>query len=286
MQHSVLGKGLSALIPDKVDFLNEEIKSENVTTIKTEMIRDHAMQPRANYDPEKLEELKASIKEKGILQPILVRPVEGGYEVVAGERRLRAARALNLEEVPAVVRNVSAEEALILALIENVQREDLNPIEAAQAFKRLSDDFHMSHEDIAQAVGKERSTITNILRLLNLPTDIRESVAAAKISMGHARALLAIEDASSQKKIFNRIVSKGMSVRELENLINLQLEGIVRQKILKARPRDHEMVLLEDELQRLLGTKVRILAKKKRGKIVIEFYSLDDFDRILSLLKR
>lgn len=286
MANSVLGKGLSALIPDKVNFLNEGSRSDSVTYVKTKTIRDSALQPRTNYDLAKLEELKASIKAKGVLQPILVRPVENGFEVVAGERRLRAARDLGLDEIPAVIRNVNAEEALVLALIENVQREDLNPIEAAQAFKRLTDDFHMSHDDVAKAVGKERSTISNMLRLLSLPSDIQDSVALGKISMGHARALLAIEDAGAQKKFFNRILTKGMSVRELENVIAMKLEGLVRRKILKARPRDHEMALLEEEIQRILGTKVRIQAKKKRGKIVIEYYSLDDFDRILKVLRR
>ena len=286
MQHSVLGKGLSALIPERVDFLKENITPENVLYVNTEKIRDNALQPRAYYDQEKLAELQASIKEKGILQPILVRPVDDGYEVVAGERRLRAARGLNLKEVPVVVRNVNAEEALVLALIENVQREDLNPIEEAQAFKRLADEFHMSHEDIAKSVGKDRSTISNTLRLLNLPQEIQDSVFAGKISMGHARALLAVEDLSAQKKIFSDIIKKGMSVRELENLINVKIEGLARKKILKAKVRDHEMVLLEEELQRVLGTKVRIQAKKKRGKLIIEYYSLDDFDRILKILKR
>lgn len=286
MANSVLGKGLSALIPDKIDFLNEPVRTDNVTTIKTAKIKDNALQPRSNYDPAKLEELKASIKEKGILQPILVRPVENGFEVIAGERRLRAARELGIDAVPAVVRSVSDEESLVLALIENVQREDLNPIEAAQAFKRLIEDFHMSHEDVAQAVGKERSTISNTLRLLQLPTEIQDSVAAGKLSMGHARALLAIEEAATQKKFFTRIVNKGMSVRELENLIAIKLEGLVRRKILKAKPRDHELALLEEEMQRILGTKVRIQAKKKRGTITIEYYSLDDFDRILKILRR
>lgn len=286
MSNSVLGKGLSALIPDKVDFLIENPRTQSVTFIKTATIRDNALQPRFNYDPAKQEELKSSIREQGILQPILVRPIADGFEVVAGERRLRAARDIGMEEVPAVIRNVTNEEALVLALIENVQREDLNPIEEAQAFKRLTDEFHMSHEDIAKSVGKDRSTVTNTLRLLNLSKDIQESVAGGTISMGHARALLSIEDGNAQKKIFGRIVSKGMSVRELENLINLQIEGIVRRKILKTKARDHEMALLEEELQRILGSKVRIQNKKKRGKIVIEYYSLEDFDRILSVLRK
>lgn len=289
MQHGALGKGLAALIPDKVNFLNQEPTtslSGDIVRIKTSQVRDNALQPRTNYDSEKLEELKSSIREKGILQPILVRPIDNGFEVVAGERRLRAARELGLEDVPAMVRNVSAEESLVLALIENVQREDLNPIEAAQAFRRLADEFHLSHDDIAQAVGKDRSTISNMLRLLNLPDEIQSAVMDGTISMGHARALLAFEDLAVQKKFFEQLVSKGMSVRELENVINTQIEGTVRKKILKVRPHDHELRLLEEELQQTLGTKVSILSKNKRGKIIIEFYSLDDCDRILNIIKK
>jgi len=283
--HSALGKGLSALIPDRVDFLHNSPEAASVTKIKTAEIHDNSLQPRSNYDPVKLAELEASIKEKGILQPIMVRPVDDGYEVVAGERRLRAARNLNLDEVPVVIRNVSAHEALVLALIENVQREDLNPMEEALAFKRLSEEFAMTHDLIAQAVGKDRSTVSNTLRLLNLPTVIQDAVSAGQISMGHARALLAVDDADRQQMMFAQIVAKALSVRELENLINIGIEGAVRRKILKTRTRDHEIAALEEEMQRLLGTKVRIQAKKKRGKIIIEYYSLDDFDRILRMLK-
>jgi ParB family transcriptional regulator, chromosome partitioning protein len=283
MEHRVLGKGLSALIPDKFEMVERKKIPDNVAYIKTTLIRDNAQQPRTNYDGDKLQDLVNSIKEKGFLQPVVIREIDNGYEIIAGERRLRAARILELEEVPAVIKNVSSEEALVLALIENIQREDLNPIEEAKAFRRLIEQFNMTQEDVAQSVGKDRSTISNLIRLLKLPTEIQDSLFTGDLSMGHARALLGLEDGEQQRRIFQRVKQKGLSVREVENLIKKQ--GVEpHRKSEKAR--HHEIVLLEEELQKRLGTKVRILAKKKKGKIIIEYYSLDDFERILQLLQK
>lgn len=282
MDNRALGKGLSALIPEKI--IEED--SDNIRMMNLSDIRDNAMQPRQKYDDYKINELKESIKEKGILQPILVRKVDSGFEVIAGERRLRAARALNLPEIPVIVKNVSDEESLVLALVENIQREELNAIEEAQAFKKLSDNFGLSQEEIAKSLGKDRSTISNILRLLRLPEDIQQGIVSGLISMGHARALISIEDTVLQRNLFKKIISNGLSVREIENLTKKYLESKGRKRNISAKGKDHELLALEDEMRRVFGTKVQILAKKKRGKVVIDYYSLEDLERILKILRK
>ena len=294
MDKKVLGKGLSALIsnkPSETDS-NELISSleinspGNVAYIKTISILDNRFQPRQNYDEAKLEELKASIKEKGILQPILVRKQGNGYEVVAGERRLKAAKAIGLEEVPVIIKNVTDREALVLALVENIQREELNAIEEALGFKRLMEEFQFTQESIAEAIGKDRSTVTNLLRLLRLPEEIQKQVIEAKISMGHARALLSLEGAAIQKKMAQAIIDRGMSVRQVEDLVKKSHQGqnIVQAATTKNKDRDIE--ILEEELRRILGTKVFIEDKKGKGKLIIEYYTLDDLDRILGILRK
>jgi ParB family chromosome partitioning protein len=281
MEGKALGKGLSALIPKD----NAQTKSETVSTLKTGSIRDNSLQPRTNYDDEKLNDLKASIKEKGVLQPILVREKDGQYEVVAGERRLRAARALNLAEIPVIVKNVTDQEAFVIALIENIQREELNPIEEAEAYRKLIEEFKYTQEEVAQSVGKDRSTIGNLLRILRLPAEIRKSVYDGELSVGHARALLGIEMPVEQKKLFALTVKKGLSVRELENLVQSKNKGGSR-RVKAQTTKDHEIIALEEDLQKTLGTKVRVLSQKKRGKVVIEYYSLDDLDRIIQIIKK
>jgi len=285
MEHRALGKGLSALIPEKVD-LAEEKKPANVSFVDIGLVRENSLQPRGVYDEAKLDELVNSIKEKGILQPILVRPGDGGYEVVAGQRRLLAARKCGLEKVPVIVRAVSDQESLVLALIENIQREDLNPIESAQAFRRLINDFHLTQEELSVSVGKDRSTISNIMRLLKLPQNIQQSVCSGALSMGHARALLSVDDPALQKRLFDRTVRKGISVRELENLTRRTQPDYPHREKKKSLTTNPDVLNLENELQQTLGTKVRVIAHKKRGKIVIEYYSPDDLDRILRLLGR
>ena len=280
MNNRALGKGLSALIPEKV----ETEKSETARFVKTQLVKDSALQPRMDYNDEKLAELVNSIKEKGVLQPILVREKDDGYEVIAGERRLRAARKLSLDEIPVIIKSVTDQEALVLGLIENIQREDLNPIEAALAFQRLADDFQLSHEQIAQSIGKDRTTVTNFLRLLRLPDYIQQSVVEGKLSYGQARTMVSVENPEELKQIFAYTLDKGLSVRELETLVRT---GFKNFKIRKARPAapNPDLAYLEEDLQKTLGTKVRILSKKKRGKIVIEFYSPEDLDRIVSIIK-
>ncbi len=289
MENKVLGKGLSALIPQRAEMSRLEINSDNqgsVAQIKTALIKDNRLQPRQNYDETKLADLKASIKEKGVLQPILVRKSGDGYEVVAGERRLRAARALNLEQVPVIIKNVTDREALVLALVENIQREELNAIEEALGFKRLMEEFQFTQEAVAESIGKDRSTITNLLRLLKLPKVIQDYVAGDKLSVGHARALLGVDDANAQRKLADEIIKKSLSVRQVESLVKKSQEagGGASPSAKKLKNRDIE--ILEEDLRRILGTKVLVEDKKGKGKLVIEYYTLNDLDRILGIIRR
>jgi len=284
MEHRALGKGLSALIPEKVEVSDGQPNS-GVTYLQTDMIRENSLQPRMVYDETKLAELVSSIKEKGILQPVLVRPRDDGYEIVAGQRRLLAARTCNMEKIPAIIKEVSDQESLVLALIENIQREELNAIEEAQAFQRLIEEFSLTHEEVAVSVGKERSTISNIMRLLKLPQGIQDTVAAGQLSMGHARALLSIEDAKLQHRLFERTLKKGISVRELENLTRSAQPAGMRREKKRARQEDPDLLNLQEELQQILGTKVRIVTQKKRGRVIIDYYSLDDLERILQIIR-
>lgn len=275
-----LGKGLSALIPEK-----SQKKDEGTMAVKTSLISDNKLQPRTNYDAAKLNQLKESIRANGLLQPILVRPKDGGYEVVAGERRLKAARALGLEEVPVVVKNVSDKESLVLALIENIQREELNPIEEAKAFKKLLEDFNVNQETIAFSVGKDRTTISNTLRLLNLPTFVQNALAEGALSMGHARALVGIESGKEIKRVYELIVVNSLSVRDVEKLVMSTSKKESRREKIKQQKR-HEIVVLEESLQKVFGTRVSVDSKNSKGKIIIDYYSLEDLERILNLLKR
>ncbi|MBU0468656.1 MAG: ParB/RepB/Spo0J family partition protein [Candidatus Omnitrophica bacterium] len=284
MQNRALGKGLAALIPGKAETENIA-DSSSVAYIKTDLIVNSTQQPRKNYGKEELDELKASIKEKGVLQPILVRKRDAFYEVVAGERRLKAARALNLTEVPVLIKNVDDQEAFIIALVENIQREELNPIEEALAYQKMIEDFNFTQDAVARSVGKDRSTVGNILRLLKLPQEMQKSVYDGDLSAGHARTLLGEVSETERKRLYDLVLEKGLSVRELENLIKKGNKGSSRRDK-KAIERNHEIISLEEDLQRALGTKVRVMAQKKRGKIIIEYYSLDDLDRLLKVLKK
>lgn len=279
MTNKALGKGLSALIPEQ----NIDVKGQSVAYLDISRINDSSVQPRTNYDQEKLDELKTSINEKGVLQPILVRKMGNNYEVVAGERRLRASRQLGLSEVPVLITEVSDKEALVMALVENIQREELNPIEEAQAFKKLIEEFQYTQEQVAQSVGKDRSTISNLIRLLRLPDEIKKSVYDQKLSVGHARALLGVETFIDQINLYKKVIKNDLSVRELENLISRTSEASSRREK-KIKSKDSQIVTLEENLQKLLGTKVSVLSKKKRGKIVIEYYSHGDLDRIIKHL--
>ena len=286
MENKVLGKGLSALISQRQEISSLENNQGSVAQIKTSLIKDNRLQPRQNYDEAKLADLKASIKEKGVLQPILVRKSGNEFEVIAGERRLRAARALNLEQVPVIIKNVTDREALVLALVENIQREELNAIEEAQGFKRLMEEFQFTQEAVAEAIGKDRSTVTNLLRLLRLPQDVMDFIIQDKLSVGHARSLLSLEDAQAQRKMAKEIIAKSMSVRQVEALVKRALENKGQVKAVSSKPKNRDIEMLEEDLRRILGTKVVVDDKKGKGKLIIEYYTLDDLDRILGVLRK
>ena len=277
MQKRGLGRGLSALIPEK-----EHGGEEKILYIKADDIRASRYQPRTEFDTEKLDELVASIEEKGVIAPILVRPMDGGgYELIAGERRLRAVKRLGLPEIPAIIKLVTDTEMLQLSLIENVQREGLNPIEEAHAYQRLIDEFSFTQEKIGQSIGKDRSSVANILRLLKLPKKVQEAVSRGTITMGHARALLSLEDTKTQIELCERIIARGLSVRGTEEAVGKKKTDISKKRLIK----DHHISSIEEELQQILATKVKITYRKGRGKINIEYYSDTDLDRILGLIK-
>ncbi len=279
VEKRALGKGLSALIPEK-----EEVHKNEIIYVQTGQIKPNPFQPREDFDDQTIEELAQSIKEKGIIQPLLVRRKNDYYELIAGERRLRAANLLNLKEIPILVKDVTDLDSLELALIENIQREDLNPIEEAHAYKFLIEKFQISQERVGEILGKAKTTISNILRILKLPQEIQLEIKKDRISFAHGRALLELEDPNLQRQLTQEIISKDLSVRELENLIKMR-----RPKTLKRRmqlsDREPFVAVLEEELQQILATKVRINKRKKRGQISIEFYSPEDLERIITVIK-
>lgn len=298
MSKKVLGKGLAALIPEKgmhppatesgvLAKPQKDIhKGERIVYLKVEEINPNKYQPREDFDINKLEELISSIKEKGVVQPILVRRAgEERYELIAGERRLRAVKSLGMKEIPAIIREAEDLDSLELSLIENIQREDLNVIEEANAYQRLIDEFGFTQEGIAEVVGKDRSSVVNILRLLKLPQKIQETLKKGELSMGHGRALLGLESAVAQMEVAKLIVSKGLSVREVENLVKQRRLGRIKRVRLAPKMKDYHLTTIEEELQRILGTKVKIIKSKKRGKIVIEYYSDADLERIINKIR-
>jgi len=283
MERKALGKGIGALIPRK-EPEPEPGKREEVLYIKLGQIRPNPFQPRVDFDNQSMEELTQSIKEKGVIQPILVRQSGDNYELIAGERRFRAASLLNLEEIPAIVKNVEDRDSLEIALIENIQRESLNPIEEAHAYQFLLDKFNVTHEKISEVLGKARVTVTNTLRLLNLPADIQTEIKKSRISFAHGRALLELEDPNQQRRLAQEVISNDLSVKELESLIKSQRRRIPKRKIGQGI-REPYVAVLEEELQQVLATKVRISKRKKRGHILIEFYSQEDLDRIIKVIR-
>jgi ParB family chromosome partitioning protein len=275
-----LGKGLGALIPEKP---SSELEGKKVFHFcGIEEIQPNPFQPRKVFDDEQLQELVGSIREKGILQPLIVRRKGESYELIAGERRWRAAQKAGVKEVPILIKDVPESEILELSLIENIQRENLNPIEEAEAFKGLMDHFHLTQEEVSRKVGKDRTTIANTIRLLKLPPEIRQSLVDGAISMGHARAFLSLDGLEKQKLAFKKVLAASLSVR--------QTESLVKQIHSKGHPghskNNQEWNPIVEELQRVLGTKVRIVGKRNRGRIEIKFYSQDELDRIIDLLRR
>jgi ParB family chromosome partitioning protein len=287
-----LGKGIEALIP-KVS----RVAPMEVINIDINKIKPNKYQSRMQFDQEKLKELANSIKREGIVQPIIVSPSGENYQLVAGERRWWAAKMAELKEIPAVVRSVSNREMFEISLIENIQREDLNPVEEATAFERLMKEFNLTQQGLADHLGKTRSTVANTLRLMNLPEEIKEFVSRRLISAGHARALLSIQGEKKRIELARRIIKQKLPVRETEDIVErLRLKRTASGKRIAEKEKSPEVIELEEELQRILGTKVRIKSTgsgrfspgqgaKVRGKIEIEYYSLEDLERIVDLLR-
>ena len=279
MEKRALGRGLSALIPQReVVFVKNA--AETIAQIPLSQVKANKYQPRTEFDKEKLNDLVNSIKEKGVIQPVLVRRTIDGYELIAGERRFRAAVMLKLDVIPAIIKDVNDADMLEIALIENIQREELNPMEEASAFQKFIDDFSFTQEKIATAIGKDRSTVANTLRLLGLPKKIQEYISKGAVSAGHAKAMLSLDAETDQLRVCNLVVKKGLSVRETETLVKRRASG---EK--KAGPaKDHGLNDIESQLQHVLGTRVRLFHGKKRGRIMIEYYSNEDLNRILDIL--
>jgi ParB family chromosome partitioning protein len=280
-KRSALGKGLSALIPDTPE------PQPGVTELDVDLLRPNEYQPRLRVDHARLEELAQSIRAHGVIQPIVVRRVGETYEIIAGERRWRAAQHAGLRRVPVVVREVQGEsphDRLEMALIENIQREDLNAIEEGVAYRRLADEFAMTQDAIAKAVGKDRSTVANMVRLLNLPDEVQEEVAAGRLSMGHARALLALTDAAAQRTLARDIIARSLSVRETEGLVKKSVEPAPAHAAPRSQPADVHTRAAEDKLRLQLGTRVRIIRRGKKGRIEIEFVSEEELIRIYDAL--
>lgn len=275
---TALGKGLSALIPEKE-------KTAGIQELDINEIVPNEFQPRRVFSDESLKELVASIRENGIIQPVIVRKTANNlYQLIAGERRWRAAKMAGLSSLPSIIKEATPAKALEIALIENIQREDLNPIETAEAFQRLISDFSLTHDDVSKRVGKDRATVTNYLRMLKLPAEIKQWIVEGSIGTGHAKAILQIGDPNMQMKTARRIIRNGLSVREAEALSRRVSTSSSDRHGLVTR-RDPQIASLEERLMHSLGTKVRLIHKgKKGGRLEIMYYSLEELDRLLEIL--
>ncbi len=299
----VLGRGLGAFFPEyqeegkesekakekegvEKSFVKPEDRVNIVLFVPVDHIRKNPHQPRKEFDEEKLEELGASIKKHGLIQPITVRYIgEKRFELISGERRLRAARMVGLKEIPAFIREADDEQSMAFALIENIQREELNPLEVALGYKRLLEEFDYTQAEVAERVGKNRTTVTNMLRLLNLPDFIQSALKSNQISMGHARALITIEEEEVQQKILKKVIDDGLSVRQIEEAVR-KVMNPSKSKKKSTTQKDPSNPFYEEisaRLRRTFSTKVSVNPKKKGGEIRIEYYSEDDLERLLSI---
>jgi ParB family chromosome partitioning protein len=277
MKRKALGKGLDALIP--------KVSEEKTLEVDVDLLSPNPHQPRLQYNEEKMVQLQQSIKSNGILQPILVRRLPDGYQIIAGERRWRAAQQLGMLKVPVIIRDVPEDKILELSLIENIQREELTPIEEAEAYNELIGRMGLTQQEVADRVGKDRSSIANYLRLLKLPAKIKEMVMQGLISMGHCRTLLGLEDAKEQEKVASQTLSKGLSVRQVEALVRkIKLEKKPKRAAKKEPDLDLFTRAAEEKLEKLFSTKVIIKKQGKVGSIVIRFFSDEDLDRIYNIL--
>jgi ParB family chromosome partitioning protein len=275
MAREALGRGLRALLEG-----TEAAGEAELLQLPVSQVHPNPYQPRQHFDPERLQELATSLQAQGLLQPIVVRRQQGGFELIAGERRWRAAQMAGLETIPALVKRASNEEVLGLALLENLQREDLNPLEEARAYQRLQTEFQLRQEDVARYVGKDRSSIANALRLLKLPQVLQEDLEAGQLTMGHARALLALESEEEQLRLRDQILAAGLSVRETEAHIRT-----LKRSAPDGRAKPSHFVVIEAALQQHFGTRVAIRPGRKHGKIEITYTGEDDLHRLLMLLQ-
>ncbi len=277
VQKRGLGKGLGALIP------GAEAAAGTGLEIPLAELESNPMQPRRHFDPGALEELAATIRAHGVLTPVVVRRSPGGYQIVAGERRVRAARLAGLTRIPAIIKEASNAQALEMALVENLQREDLNPMEAAEAYRRLTEEFGLTQEEVAERLGRDRSSVANALRLLRLPRRLREDLAAGTLSEGHARALLGLEKAADQLRARDLVLKRGLSVRATEALVR-RLRREPHSAGGRPRTQDANLHALEEQLRVALGTKVRILRNGKAGTLEISFFSDEDLTRLVEVI--
>jgi len=278
-----LGKGLGALMGESN--IQEGENKENVKEVDILLVDNDKNQPRKNFDKEKLDELAQSIKTHGIMQPILVYENNGRYTIVAGERRFRAAKIAGLKKIPVIVRSFTDRQRLELSLIENIQREDLNPLEQAMALHELVTQYKVTQEEVAERVGKKRSTIANLMRLLSLPESVKQMVREEKLSAGHARSLLPLDDMKLIEETANTVVNKNWSVRQTEEYVRKMTEAGKRKKTSEKRPAPAELVEAQDTLSEVFETKVRIQGDSEHGKIVIDYYTRDQLEQIYEAMK-
>ena len=283
MNRKALGKGIEALIPDLDEGLSKGEDSNGSLNLLIDEVFPNRLQPRKNFDDEKFNELERSIREHGVLQPIIVQKGVNGYELIVGERRWRASKKAGLKKIPAVIRDVTDLESLELALIENLNRQDLNPIEEADGYERLAKDFGLTQEKIAKRMGKSRESVTNAMRLLKLPRQVQQDMISGILTMGHGRALLGLK--SEQEILFLRkkIVDQSLNVRETEIQVNVLKHKSDEPKRSEKANKDIFIRNLQTELERKLGTKVEIATNQKGGKVVIKYYSNDDLERIIKM---
>ena len=276
-----LGRGLSALIPD----ISTEIDKKDIITIDLKNIYPNQDQPRRVFDEEKIKILSESIKNYGVLQPIVLKPDDKGkYMIIAGERRYRASKLARKSDIPAVIKDIPMKDIMEIALIENLQREELNPIEEALAYRSLIKNYEVTQEEISEAVGKSRPHITNTLRLLNLPQKIMDMIDQGQITAGHGKALLRVNDENLQLELANKVIAEELSVRATEALAKKICEDNIKEVPKKSKEKDVFIVDVEEKLRNIFGTKVNISKRKKKGKIEIEYYNEDDLNNIVSML--
>ena len=278
MTKKALGKGLAVFLPDDYGI----IKDERYAEVDIEEVVPNPLQPRLKFEPQSIEELARSIKETGVIQPILVVPEGESYKIIVGERRWRAAHKAGLKKIPVLIRQIPVERQLEISLVENLHREDLNPLEVARVYQRLIEELGYTQEEIAARVGKDRTSVTNMLRLLNLPQVVLDYLSEDKITMGHARALLALDNRDSQIALAEEIVRRNLTVRDVERISSRSAKKTSSSKKADSDP---DLIALEEDLVRVLGTKVKISGSRKKGTIKIQYFSLDDLNRVYRKIK-